>query len=596
MLVALLLAACNQDSGAESAGSDSGSSSDATLDSATAPSSTSASTATDPDDSGGGPDLPPANEPPIAMFEATPSSGVAPLSVMFDASASSDPDGEIVSYEWNFSDAVDAVPTRSRDYVDVGCHPVELTVTDDDGATASAETTIVVAQGVAELPAMATVDLAPLPSAVLPRDLGTNEGTASFHGTVASQGYTHVLAEVLVGEMVDSTISAPLCGAAPVEFAIDVPIPAELTAFDVRLSLIGGEQPQEIYRVADLVAGDLYLIQGQSNAAASIQNGDANVDQGPFVRSFGTNSTDGNASANDVAWRMAEGNAGGGQAAVGQWGLHMGAELSAIHGVPIGILNGALGGQPIGYFQRNDAVPDDPATNYGRLLTRMRTAGIDHSLRAILWYQGESDGGGFQAHHDGFLALLADWTEDYPGFERVYVTQLRAGCGGDLIGTQEVQRQLADDIPTISVMSTTGLDAHDGCHYAYEGGYRQLGDRYVALLGRDLYGDMPATDVAPPNPESAQLGNGGTEVVITMRNAESSLSFAEGAHVDFRIEGVAVAVTGGSASGNEVTLTLASDATGATGVTYLGHIGAGPWILNENGVGLLAFGNLPLSP
>jgi len=548
----------------------------------------------DPDTGGGDLDLPPANEPPVARFDATPPSGPAPLLVAFDASASSDPDGTIVSYAWTFGGEIDDGPMVMREFTEVGCHEVELTVTDDDGATDAAQRTIVVAQGTAEIPAMATVDLSPLPSAVLPRDVATDEGTASFHGSVASQGYTAVLAEVLAGEVVDSTVEVPLCGAAPVEFSIDVPIPAELIAYDVRLSLVGAEMPQPIFTVTDLVAGDLYLVQGQSNAVAAQTSGDANENQGPFVRSFGSNAQDPAANAADLAWRMAEGNAGGGPAAIGQWAIRMGAQLSTVHEVPIGIVNGALGGQPIGFFQRNDADPTDPNTNYGRVLTRLRNARIDQGLRAILWYQGESDGADAQAHRDGFLALKDDWTEDFAGFERIYVTQLRAGCGGDLIGTQEVQRQLADDFPEITVMSTTGLDAHDGCHYGYEGGYRELGDRYAALLGRDLYEEDPATDVAPPNPDTAQIGEGGTQVVITMRNADSVLTFTEGAQNDFRIEGALVGVTGGMANGSELVLTLSGDASAATGITYLGHVGPGPWVLNENGVGLLAFYALPI--
>lgn len=551
---------------------------------------------TDPDDTGTPPDLPPANEPPVAMFDAVPPSGPAPLAVAFDASASSDPDGMIVSYAWTIGTDADEDVMVMHDFTEVGCYDVELTVTDDDGATGSAQTTIAVAQGVPEVPPMATVDVSPLPSAVLPRDLATDEGTASFHGTVASQGYTAVLAEVLAGEVVESTVSVPLCGAAPVEFSIDVPIPSELTAFEVRLSLVGAEMPQQIFTVGDLVAGDLYLVQGQSNAVAAAQNGDANIDQGPFVRSFGSNTQDPAANAADVAWRMAEGNAGGGPAAIGQWALHMATLLSTTHEVPIGVVNGALGGQPIGFFQRNDADTIDPATNYGRVLTRMRNGRIEGALRAILWYQGEADGANFQAHHDGFLALKDDWTEDYVGFERIYVTQVRAGCGGDLIGVQEVQRQLADDFPEITVMSTTGLDAHDGCHYGYEMGYRELGERYAGLLGRDLYDESPANDVAPPNPETAQLMDGGVQVVLTMRNAESVLTFAEGAQADFRIDGAAIPVTGGTANGNEIVLTLGGDASAATGITYLGHTGAGPWVLNENGIGLLEFGNLPFSP
>ena len=130
-------------------------------------------------------------------------------------------------------------------------------------------------------------------------------------------------------------------------------------------------------------------------------------------------------------------------------------------------------------------------------------------------------------------------------------------------------------------------------------GYRQLGERYATLLGRDLYGVVPTADVAPPDPASARLEQGGTQVVITMRNEDSVLSFAEGSQADFWLEGAAVTVTGGAADGHEIVLTLSGDATGATGVTgvtYLGHIGAGPWVLNESGVDLLGFGSLPITP
>ncbi|MBK6923637.1 MAG: PKD domain-containing protein [Deltaproteobacteria bacterium] len=599
-LAAIALGGCYRGASGDG-GSDGSGSSDGTA-ATTASVSASASdptltTTIGSDDTGVVPDVGVPNQPPLAMFTATPDAGAATLSVTLDASASSDPDGTIVAWAWSFDDGADEGESVTHDFTAVGCHDVTLMVTDDDDATAMATGTVVVAQGAPEVPGMATVDLAPLASAVLPRDLDTNEGTASFHGSVASQGYTAVLAEVMTDGVVASSVTVPLCGAAPVEFAIDVPIPAELVAHDVRLSLVGdGADPQPFYTATDLVAGDLYLIQGQSNAVASQFSGDANENQGPFLRSFGSNTADGNATAADAAWHAANGNAGGGPGAIGQWGLRMAAQLSSAHAIPIGVVNGGEGGRPISYFQRNDADTTDLSTNYGRALTRMRAAGIESSLRAILWYQGESDGNGYQVHHDGFVALEADWLEDYAGVEQVYVTQIRAGCGGDLIGTQEVQRQLADDFDEITVMSVTGLDAHDGCHYAYENGYRELGDRYAALLGRDLYGETPANDVAPPNPEGAAFANGGTQVVIDMRNAASNLSFAEGAHVDFRLEGAAVSITGGSANGSQVILTLSGDGSAATGITYLGHQGAGPWVLNENGVGLLAFWNLPVAP
>src|SRR4029453_10308926 len=44
------------------------------------------------------------NAPPTASFTTTPSSGPAPLSVTVDGTASSDSDGVITSYSWNFGD------------------------------------------------------------------------------------------------------------------------------------------------------------------------------------------------------------------------------------------------------------------------------------------------------------------------------------------------------------------------------------------------------------------------------------------------------------------------------------------------------------
>jgi|GEM_PF-2217321 len=79
--------------------------------------------------------------PPVAAFSADPMSGTFefPLEVDFDASASDDPDGSIVSYDWNFGDGSDSTlagPTVSHSYQDPGggSIAVTLTVTDNEQA------------------------------------------------------------------------------------------------------------------------------------------------------------------------------------------------------------------------------------------------------------------------------------------------------------------------------------------------------------------------------------------------------------------------------------------------------------------------------
>lgn len=73
---------------------------------------------------------------PFASFDATPTSGPAPLHVEFDATTSTD-DGTISSYDWDFGDTGTGTGvTTSHDYA-AGVHTARLTVTDDGGRTCS---------------------------------------------------------------------------------------------------------------------------------------------------------------------------------------------------------------------------------------------------------------------------------------------------------------------------------------------------------------------------------------------------------------------------------------------------------------------------
>lgn len=75
---------------------------------------------------------------PTAAFSADVTEGSAPLEVRFDASASSDPDGTIVSYEWTFGDGNTGTgQTTTHTYADAGSYTPRLTVTDERGASHS---------------------------------------------------------------------------------------------------------------------------------------------------------------------------------------------------------------------------------------------------------------------------------------------------------------------------------------------------------------------------------------------------------------------------------------------------------------------------
>lgn len=72
------------------------------------------------------------NKPPVAAF----SSSVDRLNVSFDGSASSDADGTVAAWRWDFGDGSGASGIRvSHAYARTGTYPVTLTVSDDKGAS-----------------------------------------------------------------------------------------------------------------------------------------------------------------------------------------------------------------------------------------------------------------------------------------------------------------------------------------------------------------------------------------------------------------------------------------------------------------------------
>ncbi|MDH7511319.1 MAG: PKD domain-containing protein [Clostridiales bacterium] len=94
-----------------------------------------------------GPPPPPPPGYPVANFSFSPTSGNAPLTVTFDASASYDPDGTIVSYAWSFgTGATGSGRVTSYTYTTAGTFTIRLTVTDNDGKTGSTTKTITVLQ------------------------------------------------------------------------------------------------------------------------------------------------------------------------------------------------------------------------------------------------------------------------------------------------------------------------------------------------------------------------------------------------------------------------------------------------------------------
>lgn len=86
------------------------------------------------------------NRPPVASFTTSKSF----LGIAVDGSASSDPDGPLASYSWNFGDGATAAgATAAHTYAAPGTYQVTLTVADAQGLTATSTAPVTVAANVA---------------------------------------------------------------------------------------------------------------------------------------------------------------------------------------------------------------------------------------------------------------------------------------------------------------------------------------------------------------------------------------------------------------------------------------------------------------
>lgn len=452
---------------------------------------------------------------------------------------------------------------------------------------------------------------APKTNQLYPRNVGTNLATVQISGQVTDNQIDTLVVRHFRDGVKQDTLLIEIGGNKNFQYTTSIAAAKQAHRFTVVTVSEGAETT--VLDVSNVVAGDVYLVQGQSNAVAKQWQGSAAENESPWIRSFGSPDYMPSAVSSDTDWHIANGDTEYLPGSVGQWAIRMARKIldSSLGGVPIALLNGAEGGKPISHFLRSGD-PLDLNTNYGRLFWRATQAGVADKVRAVFWYQGEADGTTDQntsptVYRDRFASLRDAWKQNFPGLAKIYVFQIR---GGDPTGTRlacgspgpellDMMRQFDDLYPDVEVMSTTGLDGHllenNGlyCHWSYEQGYKILGDRIFALVYRDLYGSSTTQGINPPNPQQAYYSRASRkEVTIVMRDSET-LQYSVGAHQDFRMSD-GTNITGGSVSGNQVILTLAAGAAADARIAYFPQPGVRPWVKNANNIGLLAFANLSI--
>jgi PKD repeat protein len=142
------------------------------------------------------------NVAPVATFSST----CTLLACDFDGSASSDADGTIVSYDWDFGDGTTASgPTASHEYAASGSYTVALTVTDDGGAaTTHSELLLVDLAAVVQLRGTSSTNLtSSIPTVSIPPAVETGDQLVLFASSNSAVDATTPAGWTLLGTAED---------------------------------------------------------------------------------------------------------------------------------------------------------------------------------------------------------------------------------------------------------------------------------------------------------------------------------------------------------------------------------------------------------
>ncbi len=255
-----------------------------------------------------------------------------------------------------------------------------------------------------------------------------------------------ILTETLIENLVYENNSSP--------FEFNISANSELSKYGIKIYSTVNNDENLIRSIEDIVIGDVFVIQGQSNAAALAYNGSSNSYRSDFIRVFSGGHRSSGGVLSDSEWHYGQGDGNeDSKGNTGQWGLVLAKKLVDQLEIPIAIINGADGGKPVSFFQAPSDYKSSTNSNYGRLYYRLNKMGLKDAVRAVLWSQGEADS--FQnglttnAYKISFNSLKNSWLTDYQNIEKIYIFQTRdCDCGTVLSGRlkiKEAQRQLADE-------------------------------------------------------------------------------------------------------------------------------------------------------
>ncbi|MFN9720866.1 MAG: DUF2341 domain-containing protein [Planctomycetota bacterium] len=426
-----------------------------------------------------------------------------------------------------------------------------------------------------------------------------NEGTLHYNGTLTEAADSVFLKLYADDKLIQTATAKPTPDK---NYALTVKLKPGLIKYQVEF---GTGTDHVLDTVSNLVCGDAYLIDGQSNALATDTDEKSPAETHEWIRSYARPSQNPDDNVGNLwvlpVWKAQQGE----KAELGWWGMELAKRLVDSQKIPIFMINGAVGGTRIDMHQRNHADPTDLATIYGRMLWRVQKAKLTHGIRGILWHQGENDQGadgptggyGWETYHHFFVEMAAGWKQDFPNVQHYYVFQIWPNScamggnfgSGDML--REKQRTLPHLFSKMSIMSTLGIRPPGGCHFPLVG-WAEFARTIQPLIERDHYGKLPAGAISPPNLQSVSFNAARDSILLDF---DQPIVWDDKLVSQFYLDSEQGKVLSGHVQGTVLTLRL-KEPSAATKITYLKEKAWNQDLLltGATGIAALTFCNVPI--
>ena len=291
-----------------------------------------------------------------------------------------------------------------------------------------------------------------------------------------------------------------------IPFATKFFIPAELAEFQVDIYSFKGKDSSLVTSSKNIVAGDAFLVTGQSNAW--IGPIDEQVYQGEWLRSFGAVQYPDNYgpyNPADTLWSLATGSA-----RIGPWAAEIAKQLISYEKIPICIINSAAGGSFIDWHLILDGSIKSPIDGGNIMYYKALKSGVLPRVKAIIFRQGEGEVALNEPNLWGqkFAALELKYKKYFPSVQQVIVPQLNIYEFKNLYGSlaREEQRKMHSNDPYIKSFATVGTRQFDRLHYGNDG-YRQTGLETARIISNVIHKKTWPAEIYSPNIQRAYFAS-----------------------------------------------------------------------------------------